>query len=88
MVLWKNGEGLRGGCKEMRTLDKESPQVLSCEALSEEDAGEASNLDAAAGSTNRSATTSACVGWDAVNIENRLAFRKEVAATPVDGERR
>jgi hypothetical protein len=77
----------------MRTLDKESPQVLrcdalSCEALSEEDAGEASNLDAAVGSTNRSATTSACVGWDVLNIENRLAFRKEVAATPVDREQR
>jgi hypothetical protein len=71
----------------MRTLDEESPQVLSCEALSEEDAGEASNLDAAAGSTNRSATTSACVGWDELNIENRLAFRKEVAGTAVDGER-
>jgi hypothetical protein len=28
---------------------------------------------------NRSATTSACVGWDILNIENRLAFRKEVA---------
>ena len=29
---------------------------------------------------NRSATTSACVGWDIDNIENRLAFRKEAPA--------
>ena len=42
--------------------------------------------DAAVGSTNRSATTSACVGWDIDNIENRLAFRKEVAAGPVENE--
>jgi hypothetical protein len=32
--------------------------------------------DAAAG-LNRNATTSACVGWDIRNIENRFAFRKQ-----------
>ena len=32
--------------------------------------------DAAAGS-NRYATTSACVGWDELNIEKRFAFRKQ-----------
>jgi hypothetical protein len=26
---------------------------------------------------NRDTTTSACVGWDFSNIENRLAFRKQ-----------
>jgi len=31
--------------------------------------------DAAAG-LNRNATTSACVGWDIPNIENRFALRK------------
>ena len=36
---------------------------------------------------NRSATTSACVGWDLTNIENRPAFRKEVRGRSVDGER-
>jgi hypothetical protein len=71
----------------MRTLDKESPQVFGYEVLSKEGAG-GFKPDAAVGSMNRSATTSACVGWDVLNIENRPAFRKEVAATPVDGERR
>jgi hypothetical protein len=32
--------------------------------------------DAAAG-LNRNATTSACVGWDRLNIEKRAAFRKQ-----------
>jgi hypothetical protein len=32
--------------------------------------------DAAAG-LNRNATTSACVGWDHHNIENRFALRKD-----------
>src|SRR6266550_2727863 len=65
MVLWNNGEGLRGGFKKMRTTGKEG-------------AGEASNLmrrPVQRGS--RDATTSACVGWDFSNIENRPALRKE-----------
>ncbi|HVX75920.1 MAG TPA: hypothetical protein VHB49_07330 [Bradyrhizobium sp.] len=38
--------------------------------------------DAAADPTkNRSATASACVWWDAINIENRSAFRKLAAAS-------
>jgi hypothetical protein len=32
--------------------------------------------DVAAG-LDRNATTSACVGWDIDNIENRLTFRKQ-----------
>jgi hypothetical protein len=32
--------------------------------------------DAAAG-LDRDATTSACVGWDKLNIENQSAFRKQ-----------
>jgi hypothetical protein len=28
---------------------------------------------------NQDTTTSACVGWDLANIENRLEFRKEAA---------
>jgi hypothetical protein len=56
--------------------------------LSEEDAGEASNLMRRSVQMNRSATTSACVGWDMLNIENRLAFRKEVAAGSVEGQER
>jgi hypothetical protein len=87
MVLWKNGEGCEAASKNMRTLDKESPQVFSYEVLSKEGAG-GFKTDAAVGSTNRSATTSACVGWDVCNIENRLAFRKEVAVDCVDGELR
>jgi hypothetical protein len=45
--------------------------------LSKESAGEASNLmRRPVQQRNRSTTTSACVGWDKLNIENRLAFRK------------
>jgi hypothetical protein len=39
-------------------------------------AGRGFKPDAAAGS-NRNATTSACVGWDELNIEKRFAFRKQ-----------
>src|SRR6266852_9577985 len=46
--------------------------------LSEESAGEASNLmQWPAQRGDRNATTSACVGWDFGNIENRSAFCKE-----------
>jgi hypothetical protein len=37
---------------------------------------------------NQDATTSACVGWDLTNIENRLAFRKEVARRYIGGKLR
>ena len=47
--------------------------------LSKESAGEASNLMRwPVQGRNRNATTSACVGWDFDNIENRPTFRKEV----------
>jgi hypothetical protein len=52
----------------------------SATVLSKEGAGEASNLmwrPVQRGSRN--ATTSACVGWDLTNIENRLAFRKHAS---------
>ena len=59
---------------------KEGPQVFS-----EESAGEASNLmRRPVQQGNRNATTSACVGWDLSNIENRPAFRKEPAARAVN----
>src|ERR1700733_6560628 len=46
--------------------------------LSKESAGEASNLmRRPVQRGNRNATTSACVGWDFDNIENRPAFRKQ-----------
>ena len=46
--------------------------------LSKESAGEASNLmRRPVQRRNRNATTSACVGWDFDNIENRLALRKQ-----------
>src|SRR6202171_566611 len=46
--------------------------------LSEESAGEASNLmQRPVQRGNRNAITSACVGWDLSNIENRSAFRKQ-----------
>ena len=53
--------------------------------LSEESAGEASNLMRwPAQRGNRNATTSACVGWDLTNIENRLAFCKQACIAVVD----
>src|SRR3981081_1939192 len=74
MVLWSNlGKGLRGGFKKMRTREKGRSA-----GLSKESAGEASNLMRRPGQRgNRNATTSACVGWDLSNIENRSAFRKQ-----------
>jgi hypothetical protein len=84
----KTEEGLRGGFEKMRTLDKESPQVLVGKSLEQGNCRRGFKPDAAVGSTNRSATTSACVGWDFDNIENRLAFRKQVAPGAVDSEPR
>src|SRR3981081_3107263 len=81
MVLWSNlGKGLRGGFKKMRTREKERSA-----GLSKESAGEASNLmRRPVQRGNRNATTSACVGWDLSNIENRSAFRKQ-SELEVDG---
>jgi hypothetical protein len=45
--------------------------------LSKESAGEASNLMRRPVHENRNTTTSACVGWDFSNIENRTDFRKQ-----------
>src|SRR3979490_505593 len=59
----------------MRTRDKGRSAGLSKEMA--ELASELSRRPAQRGSRN--ATTSACVGWDLTNIENRLAFRKRVA---------
>jgi hypothetical protein len=51
--------------------------------LSEEGAGEASNLMwRPVQRGNRNATTSACVGWGFDNIENRPAFCKEAWRSP------
>src|ERR1700751_529876 len=76
MVLWSSlGEELRGGFVE--NADARSGRSAG---LSKESAGEASNLmrrPVQRGSRN--ATTSACVGWDLINIENRPAFRKRAS---------
>jgi len=72
MVLWNNGGGLRGDFQE--NADVRSGKSAG---LSKESAGEASNLMwRPVRQGNRNATTSACVGWDFINIENRPAFRK------------
>src|ERR1700716_1908707 len=66
----------------MRTRDKGRSA-----GLSKESAGEASNLmRRPVQRRNRNATTSACVGWDFVNIENRMAVRKH-AKGPVCEQR-
>src|SRR5262249_4361424 len=71
VVLWRSfeegvqaGFGKSGREKEVRKLKaRKAPD-------------EGFKPDAAAGS-NRNATTSACVGWDELNIEKRAAFRKQ-----------
>src|SRR6202171_4044472 len=73
MVLWSN---LGKDCEvALRKCGREEKGRSA--GLSEESAGEASNLmrwPVQRGSRNT--TTSACVGWDFSNIENRPAFRK------------
>src|SRR3954471_12462534 len=73
MVLWNN----KGRIARWLFENADAKKGWSA-GLSEERAGEASNLmrrPVQRGSRN--ATTSACVGWDFANIENRPAFRKE-----------
>src|ERR1700756_4677877 len=71
VVLWSNfqREGMRGGFRESGH-EKRGPQFKARKAP------EGFKPDAAAG-LDRDATTSACVGWDLLNIENQLAFRKQ-----------
>jgi hypothetical protein len=71
VVLWSNfqREGVRGGFRKSG-LEKRGPQLKARKAP------EGFKPDAAAG-LDRNATTSACVGWDNLNIENQLAFRKQ-----------
>ena len=58
--------------------DQESPQVSGKEVLSEEVAEGASNLMRWPVQKMKPVqTTSACVGWDDSNIENRRVSRKE-----------
>src|SRR5260221_14093700 len=74
VVLWSN---LEKGCEV--ALRKSGHEKGRSAGLSEESAGEASNLMRwPVQGRNRNATTSACVGWDFGNIENRPTFRKEV----------
>src|SRR5215212_3150358 len=71
MVLWSN-LGLGVACKNADARSGRSA------GLNKESAGEASNLmRRPARQGNRNATTSACVGWDFNNIENRPVFRKD-----------
>jgi hypothetical protein len=60
---------MRGGFRKSG-LEKRGPQLKARKAP------EGFKPDAAAG-LDRNATTSACVGWDRLNIENHLAFRKQ-----------
>jgi hypothetical protein len=61
---------MRGGFRKSG-LEKRGPQLKARKAP------DGFKPDAAAG-LNRNATTSACVGWDICNIENHLAFRKQL----------
>jgi hypothetical protein len=71
VVLWRSfEEGVQAGFRKSGR-EKRGPQ-----AQSKVSAGRGFKPDAAAGS-NRYATTSACVGWDGLNIEKRFAFRKQ-----------
>jgi hypothetical protein len=81
MVLWsKLGRAYEVASGKCGHEKKEGPQVFS-----EERAGEASNLmRRPVQQGSRNATTSACVGWDLSNIENQLAFRKDVPVIRFD----
>src|SRR5262249_11798670 len=71
---WSCGGLLRRGTgrlQEKRTRKKRSASSKQGKRLMK-----GFKPDAAAGS-NRNATTSACVGWDELNIEKRLGFRKQ-----------
>jgi hypothetical protein len=60
-------------------LEKSGHEKGRSAGLSKESAGEASNLmRRPVQRRNRNATTSACVGWDFDNIENRYSLRKPV----------
>src|ERR1700730_10994988 len=79
MVLWSN---LGKDCEvALRKCGHEKNGRSA--GLSEESAGEASNLMwRPVQRGNRDATTSACVGWDLDNIENQSAFCKETWRSP------
>src|SRR5205823_742741 len=78
VVLWRvTGGGVRGA------LRKSGHEKGRSAGLSEESAGKASNLMRwPAQRGDRNATTSACVGWDLTNIENRSSFRKQAENAP------
>jgi len=71
VVLWSIFEE---GCKLASGKADAKKEVRKLKARKAPDGG--FKPDAAAGS-NRNATTSACVGWDELNIEKRTAFRKQ-----------
>jgi hypothetical protein len=71
VVLWNiYEEGVQAGFRKSGR-EKRGPQ-----AQSKVSANRGFKPDAAAGS-NRNATTSACVGWDDLNIEKRFQLRKQ-----------
>jgi hypothetical protein len=71
VVLWSIFEE---GCRLASGKADAKKEVRKLKARKAPDEG--FKPDAAAGS-NRNATTSACVGWDELNIEKRFAFRKQ-----------
>jgi hypothetical protein len=73
VVLWRV---IEEGCEV--ALEKSGHEKGRSAGLSEESAGKASNLMRwPAQRGDRNTTTSACVGWDLANIENRSALRKQ-----------
>jgi hypothetical protein len=77
MVLWNN----KGGIARWLLENADAKKGWSA-GLSEERAGEASNLMRwPVQRGNRDTTTSACVGWDFSNIENQSGFRKTLRNT-------
>jgi hypothetical protein len=70
VVLWRSFEE---GCRPASGKADTKKEVRKLKARKAPDEG--FKPDAAAGS-NRNATTSACVGWDGLNIEKWFGFRK------------
>jgi hypothetical protein len=85
MVLWS----VLGGGDARWLLGNAEVKSRKSAGLSKESAGKASNLmRRPVQRGNRNTTTSACVGWDKLNIENQPTFRKMAQKDGVSGDAR
>jgi hypothetical protein len=87
MVLWKIGGGLRVTGRNADAKELEKSAGLQKKNLEQGRCRRGFKVDAAAGSIQTGTlTTSACVGWDVMNIENHAPSRKpfQTRAAPLE----